>query len=184
MSERRPSGKRLPRQELLTALEQAIRKVTAQSVLISQTIAARANMSSSDMECLDLLHIEGPTTPSYLASRIGLTTGAVTMLVDRLEQGGFVRRVPNPDDRRSVIIEALPAGSQELRPMFEPLARGMAELHDRYSAEELALVLDYLTRAYEVGLEHLRWLDRSAPVAAKRSQKGTGFARRPHDRTR
>lgn len=184
MSERHASGKRGPRAELLTALEQAIRKVSAQSVLISQTVAARASIRSSDMECLDLLLIEGPTTPSRLATRIGLTTGAVTMLVDRLERGGFVRRTPNPSDRRSVIIEALPAGVQGLMPMFEPLARAMAELHKRYSDAELALVVDYLSRAYEVGLEHLRWLERTDPAAAKRFQKGMSDARAANGRTR
>jgi len=175
MSERHPSRERQPRAELLTALRQAIRKVSAQSVLLSQTIASRANLSSTDMECLDLLAMEGPTTPGRLATETGLTTGAVTMLIDRLERGGFVRRTPNPADRRSVIVEALPTGAQVLMPMFEPLARGMAKLNERYSAAELALVLDYLTRAYEVGLEHLRWLERSAPATGKRSLKRRTF---------
>jgi DNA-binding MarR family transcriptional regulator len=172
MSKRRTSHERQPRAELLAALDQAIRKVSAQSVLLSQTIASRAHIGSSDMECLDLLALEGPTTPGRLATQIGLTTGAVTMLIDRLERGGLVRRKPNPADRRSVIVEALPTGAQVLMPMFAPLARGMAKLNERYSASELALVLDYLTRAYEVGLEHLRWLERSAPATGKRSLKG------------
>jgi DNA-binding MarR family transcriptional regulator len=172
MSKRRSSRERQPRAELLTALQQTIRRVTAQSVLLSQTIASRANMSSTDMECLDLLTIEGPTTPGRLAIQTGLTTGAVTMLIDRLERGGFVRRTPNPTDRRSVIVEALPTGVQVLMPMFAPLARGMAKLNERYSSAELALVLDYLTRAYEVGSEHLRWLERSAPRTGRPWQKG------------
>ncbi|MGH9463969.1 MAG: MarR family winged helix-turn-helix transcriptional regulator [Vicinamibacteria bacterium] len=175
MSKRLSARERKPRAELLTALRRAIRRVSAQSVLLSQTIASRANISSTDMECLDLLAIEGPTTPGRLATRIGLTTGAVTMLIDRLERGGFVRRTPNPADRRSVIVEALPTGVQVLMPMFEPLARGMAKLNERYSAAELALVLDYLTRAYEVGWEHLRWLERSAPAPGNRPLKGRTF---------
>lgn len=141
-----------------------MRKITAQSVLISHAVAAKAGIHGTDMECLDLLHLEGPMTPGRLAVHTGLTTGAVTMVIDRLEERGLARRVPNPTDRRSVIVEALPLGFDVIAPLFEPLARSMDELHQRYSDEELNLVLDYLTGAYSAGSEHLHWLKDNAPV--------------------
>lgn len=153
-----------------------IRTISAQSVLISQTIAARAGINSTDMECLDLLHLEGPATPGRLAELTGLTTGAVTMLLDRLERARFVRRTPNPADRRSVIVEALPAGAEALEPLFEPLARGMARVNEHYSDADLAVVLDYLTRAHEAGAEHIRWLERSAPAPKIGPKKGRRHA--------
>src|SRR5688572_6888591 len=95
------------RAHLLAALDEAIRRIGAQSVLLSQTIAAKAGLNSSDMECLDLLHLERSATPGRLTELTGLTSGAITALIDRLERAGFVRRVPNPDDRRSIIVEPL-----------------------------------------------------------------------------
>jgi DNA-binding MarR family transcriptional regulator len=166
--ERNASARRRP---LLNSLDQVIRKATAQSVLLSEATAARAGLNSSDLECLDLLNFEGPSPPGRLAELTGLTTGAVTMLVDRLERAGFVRRTPNPEDRRSVLVEVLPASAAALEPLFTPLARKMARVNERYSDAELATVVDYLTRAYEAGAEHLRWLTQSTPVPAGRLRR-------------
>jgi DNA-binding MarR family transcriptional regulator len=185
---KRTAAPRVPRHELLAALDRTIRMVGAQSVLISQATAAKAGINSTDMECLDLLHLEGPATPRRLAELTGLTTGAVTMLVDRLERSGFVRRTPNPADRRSIIVEALPAGAQVLAPLFEPLSRAMGEVNDRYRDADLAIVLDYLSAARDAGAAHLRWLERAPPVAARgavRQKDGRAKqGRRPADRRR
>ncbi|HLV00392.1 MAG TPA: MarR family transcriptional regulator [Acidobacteriota bacterium] len=150
--------------ELLVSVNQIMRKITAQSVMISHAVATRAGIHGTDMECLDLLHFEGPMTPGRLSALTGLTTGAMTMVIDRLERRGLARRVPNPADRRSVFVEALPVGFDVIAPFFEPLAQSMDELYQRYSDEELKLVLDYLTRAYSAGSEHLQWLKDKAPV--------------------
>ena len=91
-----------------------------------------------------------------------MTTGAVTMLVDRLERVGFVRRVPNPEDRRSVLLEVLPQAAKALDPLFASLAEGMARVNKHYDTASLELVLDYLTRAHEAGAEHLARLDRAS----------------------
>lgn len=156
------------RTELLGALDQITRRLSAQSVLLSETIATKAGINSTDMECLDLLNLEGPTTPRRLATLTGLTTGAVTMLVDRLERAGFVRRLPNPDDRRSVLVEVLPGSAEAFYPLFAPLAAAMAKMQERFADAQLALVLDYLTRAHDAGSEHLRWLERAARIPARK----------------
>jgi DNA-binding MarR family transcriptional regulator len=163
------------RSDLLTSLDEATRRIGAQSVLLSQAIAARAGLHSTDMECLDLLHLDGPATPGRLAELTGLTTGAVTALIDRLERAGFVRRVPNPQDRRSILVEPLDAGPRLLQPLFEPLARAMSRVQARYADAELAIVLDYLTRALEAGAEHMRWLDRTASGAIERGPKARTY---------
>jgi DNA-binding MarR family transcriptional regulator len=165
--ERRP----LTRAQLLAALNESIRRIGAQSVLLSQTIAAKAGLNSTDMECLDLLHLERSATPGRLAELTGLTTGAVTALIDRLERAGFVRREPHPDDRRSIVVFPLEAGPRLLQPLFEPLARAMGKVHARYKDAELAIVLDFLTHAHEAGAEHMRWLETAKPAAAARGKK-------------
>ena len=96
------------RPELLKTLDETLRKVGAQSVLMSDTISKLVGANPTDLECLDLLHLSGKTTPGKLAAHTGLTTGATTAVIDRLERAGFARRLRNTEDRRSVLVEALP----------------------------------------------------------------------------
>ena len=146
----RGAGARPARAALLSAVDRALRTGSAQSVLHSQVIADRLGMNSTDLECLDILNLHGPITAGRLAELSGLTTGSVTALIDRMERGGFVRREPDPRDRRRVIVRLLPERVQELAPLFEPLGQQMEDLLSRYSDEELALVLDFTERSNEL----------------------------------
>ncbi len=99
-------------------LQKAIRKLSAQSVLFSTAVSSRLGINSSDLECLDIVNLSGAATAGQLATITGLTTGAITGVIDRLEKAGFVRRRRDPNDRRRVIIEALPDAEREIGPMF------------------------------------------------------------------
>src|SRR4029079_12124374 len=85
------------RDELLKALDETLRKVSAQSVLLNDTVAKLVGANPTDLECLDLLGLGGPTTAGKLASHTGLTTGATTAVIDRLERRRFARHFPNND---------------------------------------------------------------------------------------
>jgi DNA-binding MarR family transcriptional regulator len=163
------------RSELLKKLDEAIRKVSAQSVLISDTVAQLIGINATDLECLDLLHLAGPTTAGQLARHSGLTTGAMTAVIDRLEEAGFVRRLRDREDRRCVLVEALPAGIKLIEPLYRPLVARTAYLNARYSNVELATVVDYLSRAVGLAAEHAKWLQTERPNPRRRS-----FARRRH----
>ena len=91
------------RGDILEALNHAMRRSGAQWSLFSQAVAARVGISASDFECLDLVILEGAVTPGRLAEASGLTTGAITGVIDWLERAGFVRRDPDPTDRRRVL---------------------------------------------------------------------------------
>jgi DNA-binding MarR family transcriptional regulator len=103
-----------------------------------------------------------------MAERSGLTTGAVTAVIDRLEAAGYVRREPDPADRRRVIVRPVPHRARQIGRLFEPLAAAMAELCDRYTDGELATILDFMTRSDEVVRRHARWLRRKSARTAKR----------------
>src|SRR5205809_8022909 len=96
------------RAALLQELEHALRRSSAQGVIFGQTVANVAGISPSDLECLDFLNLEGPVTAGRLAEVTGLTTGAITGVVDRLEKAGLVRRERDADDRRKVDIALVP----------------------------------------------------------------------------
>jgi DNA-binding MarR family transcriptional regulator len=147
-----------PRERLLAALDEAIRKVGAQAVLISDLVATRVGINSTDLECLDLLQLDGPSTAGQMATRSGLTTGATTAMIDRLERAGYVRRSRDAADRRVVVVEVLEHCGLHIAPLYQPIQKDLEKLHARYSSRELAIVVRYLTEALEAGARFAAWL--------------------------
>jgi DNA-binding MarR family transcriptional regulator len=132
------------------AITQAVGALGGQSVLFSQAVAAHLDMHPPDLECLGLLAEHGATTAGRLAELTGLTTGAITRMVDRLERAGYVRRYADTADRRRVIVEVLPEQMQAMAPHYAALQHGFESLLSRYSVEQRALLLDFLRRAEAV----------------------------------
>ncbi len=155
------------RTELLKKLDETLRKVGAQSVLMSDAVAGLVGLNSTDLECLDLLELAGPTTAGGLARHSGLTTGATTAVIDRLEQAGFVRRLRDAEDRRCVRVVALP-GCRQIEPLYRPLANATARLHEEYDDQQLATVVDYLSRAVALCADHVTWLQTQPPLKRQR----------------
>src|SRR5579884_1254697 len=93
---------------LLQELEASMRRTSAQGVLYGQAVADIAGVSGSDLDCMDFLNLEGRMTAGRLAELTGLTTGAITGVVDRLEKAGYVRRERDESDRRKVFIAIVP----------------------------------------------------------------------------
>jgi DNA-binding MarR family transcriptional regulator len=151
------STKSKRRQELEAALNAAMRDVSGQSVLYSQAVADRLGINSTDLECLD--HISrGQLTPGKLAELTGLTTGAITGIIDRLERAGLARRERDADDRRKILVRALPAVSQRLAPLFGPMEHAAMAVLSKYRDDELALFLDFLTAARGAALSAMSQL--------------------------
>jgi DNA-binding MarR family transcriptional regulator len=144
------SSEQSQRQSLLAALEQAMRKSSAQGVLFSQAVAARLGISSSDLECLDIILMHERITAGELAAATGLTTGAVTGVIDRLEKAGFARRERDSKDRRKVFVFALPSVGERIGPFYRSLQQASAAMLAAYSDRELEFLLDFFTRAGEM----------------------------------
>ena len=115
-------------------------------VAFHETVARRMGMSAAERKCAGILAEMGVATPRQLALATGLTTGAITGILDRLERAGFAAREPNPADRRSVLVRAL--RTNELNEMtgriFASLSAAMDQLDARYNGEERALILRHL----------------------------------------
>lgn len=164
------------RKDLLRQLEETLRKVGAQSVLMSDTVGRLVGLNSTDLECLDLLYLSGPITAGRLAGHTGLTTGAMTAVIDRLERAGFVRRMRDANDRRCVLVTALPPGIHRIEPLYRRLAERTASLNAGYDDRQLAVVVDYLSRAADLVAEHVMWLQtqppkRHAPAVRRRTER-------------
>jgi DNA-binding MarR family transcriptional regulator len=158
--------------QLLDALGLEVRRMSAQGVLLSGVVAERVGLSSSDLECLDLiLMAEGSMTAGKLAASTGLSTGAVTGLIDRLERIGYVRREADPQDRRKVRVVAELQHIAPIGRYYEQLKRTTTALWSQYSVEQLQTVLDFVRRSADQAsqdIEHIRSLP---PLAAGPARK-------------
>jgi DNA-binding MarR family transcriptional regulator len=148
--------------QLLHALGMEFRRMGAQGVLISTAVSERVGLTSSDLECLDIIVMgAGKVTPGKLAAATGLTTGAITGLIDRLEKAGCVRREADDRDRRKVFVVANPDRVQEIGLYYERLQASTTALWGQYTAEQLQTVLDFVRRSTDLAakeIEHLRGL--------------------------
>ena len=105
-----------------------------------------AGVNVTDMECLRLLFLKGIATPSELARHTGLTSGATTAMLDRLEKAGLIERRPNPEDRRGTLITPVKSSSEKVASWFESARRAQDELISSYSESELEIIADVFER--------------------------------------
>jgi DNA-binding MarR family transcriptional regulator len=115
-----------------------------------ERVAKKFKLSRTDMRCLEILGRVGPMTAGRLSDESGLSTGAVTFLLDRLEQAGMVKRRRDTDDRRRVWVELVPAAQKRLQHAQQPIVEEMQQVAQRFKAEELAIVRDFMREAKEV----------------------------------
>jgi DNA-binding MarR family transcriptional regulator len=105
-----------------------LRRLIAQSIAMHEVVAASLGINVTDLRCLELLQEQPAITPSRLAELAGLTSGAVTGVLDRLEAAGFVRRESDPEDRRRIIVRPATERMADVNAAYEPLVRAVAQL--------------------------------------------------------
>jgi DNA-binding MarR family transcriptional regulator len=162
---------------LLQELEEAMRRTSAQGVLFGQTVANVAGISGSDLDCMDFLNLEGRMTAGRLAELTGLTTGAITGVIDRLEKAGFVRRERDEADRRKVFIMIVPENVAKIGRLYVPMQEAMQKVWSTYSDAELQLLLRFAKEGYKASLEAAEALKRLVGAEAGKSsapKKGKG----------
>ena len=142
---RSPTGRRA---ELLEQLAIAGRASSVATVMFHTAVAAKQGLSASEEKALDLLERSGPLTAGELARQSGLAPASVTGLINRLEQKGFARRIQNPSDRRSILVEVdVERMYARVAPLFANWVRSLEELYAGYSDEQLEVILHFLTEA-------------------------------------
>jgi DNA-binding MarR family transcriptional regulator len=157
------------REELIASLVGEWNRLGAELVLFSQSVADRLKINVTDLQCLTVVMSAGPMTAGQIAEATGLTTGAITGVVDRLEKAGLVKREGDPADRRRVVVRALPgdvlaASDPAVSSAFARLTAATTEQYEGYSDRELQLVVDALARAHPVLLEQVAQLRQQSPV--------------------
>lgn len=146
------------RDALVTALERQSRIEVLATVMNMQVIATQAGINMTDVQCLNLLTLEGPLTPSQIAQAMAMSKGgAITAMIDRLEKGGYLRRTRDPHDRRKVLVEVETDGEplRRLADLFTPIGAGFTSVAADYTDDQLEVVVDYLTRNNETFIRQL-----------------------------
>jgi DNA-binding MarR family transcriptional regulator len=124
----------------------AVRDYGVHLTLFRNAMSEWAGLNVTDMECLRLLFIKGIATPSELARHTGLTSGATTAMLDRLENAGLIERRPNPEDRRGTLIVPEKSGADKVALWFESARKAQDELISGYSEGELEIIVDVFER--------------------------------------
>jgi len=129
----------------------AMRRAGSIMQLLGQMSAERIGINVTDLNCLNIVALTGPMTAGDLAKQTGLTTASITGVLDRLEEGGFVRRERDPHDRRRVIVNLNAGpGLREIAPTFGPLVKAWRAAAASYSDDELRLLLDFQQRLEDI----------------------------------
>ena len=138
------------REVLHGTLVRQVRHFIAGSILFNQKVADRVGLHLTDMQCLNLLDMLGSTTPGELARYMGLTTGGVTVMLDRLEKRAYVKREPNPGDRRSLLVRVLPRKFEKLDAFYGEINRRFEAVLRETPEQDLKTVMDFFARCNEV----------------------------------
>ena len=138
--------KTLDHSQLLDSLEEQSRELSTRTVIFHHLIGERLRLNPTDHKCLDvIIRNRMPMTASQLAEETGLSTGAITGVVDRLEKAGYVRRKRDQSDRRLVFINPLLEKAMvKLSPIFDPIKQASRRLYSEYSDDQLTIILDFL----------------------------------------
>jgi DNA-binding MarR family transcriptional regulator len=134
------------RKALLAELQIAGREMSAVTIMFHTAVSAKVGLSVTEEKTLDILARSGALTARDLSQRTGLTPASVTALLNRLEKKRFVRRVGNPSDGRSILIELQPDSLRRLGSLFEDFSRSLDELYASYSDDDLELILEFMTK--------------------------------------
>jgi len=155
-----PDKKQVPtRQEILQELSQVGREHSDATVLFHATMASLLDLHPTDYKALSMVERLGAMSAGEIAQHSGLAAASVTNLIDRLERKGFVRRVPDAQDRRRVMVEPLMDRVMAARGLFASTQRSLTQLYKHYSDQDLAVIVDFLKRNAERLRAETRKLD-------------------------
>lgn len=148
------------KQALIAELNRAAREASGVGNLFAAAVADRLRINPTDLECLGVIESGDSVTAGDLARATGLTTGAVTGVIDRLEKAGLARRVRDGDDRRKVYVRMTAAGRAKAGALYGPMGRAIDRLAAKYSAAEIALLTRYFDESRAIVLAAIAGLGR------------------------
>jgi DNA-binding MarR family transcriptional regulator len=148
------------KQQLIAELGEQFRTSGIQDIAFDDATAERLGINRTDLNCIDIIERHGGITAGELAAVAGLTTGAVTAVIDRLERAGYARRVRDDEDRRRIKVEVTPKLEQLAGALYGPMMEEWEAMMNRATTEQLRLMVDFMREANEVKPRHIERLRR------------------------
>jgi DNA-binding MarR family transcriptional regulator len=150
----------MERDEIIHTVREKFTEMSTETLLFHQALADILDFHITDHRCMHFLHSYGAMPAGRLAELTGLTTAAVTGIIDRLEEAGYVRRVNDPNDRRRTIVEPIRNKKLErkIEAIFTPFHEKIDTLLSSYSDSELAFLLEVITKSIELTREESKRL--------------------------
>lgn len=139
------------RQRSSAQTRESLRELRIQLSLLNYRIGSQLDLKDVDLDCLDILDVYGPLSPSALARRAGLHPATTTGVLDRLERGGWIARERDPADRRAVVVRILRDRHAELMRFYSGMNRSMNKILAKYSDSELEAIADFMRRTVDAG---------------------------------
>jgi len=143
------------KQDLVDELLHLARAHEAANDAFDEVAREKLGINRTDLRCLNIVDNSGPMTAGRLAELSGLTTAAVTSVLDRLERAGYARRVRDQPDRRQVMVEVTPLLAERATPIWGPLGEEARSTLSRMSAEELRALIDFYRLGIELNERHI-----------------------------
>lgn len=143
------------RTQIVSDLDWRLRTFTTSAVLAANSIAQKVGMGANDLKCAEILIRMGPLNAGKLGELAGLTTGAITGIVDRLEQAGWAKRGPDPNDRRKVIIYPGPQDSARMEGLYNDYMDSLRKLLASYSDAELMLLTEFINKLIQLNYDQV-----------------------------
>ncbi|MDQ6910408.1 MAG: MarR family transcriptional regulator [Actinomycetota bacterium] len=128
-----------------------LRELRIELATLNHRVGSRIEVKDVDLDCLDVITRDGPITPSALARRVGVHLATMTGILDRLERGGWIARDRDESDRRAVLVRSVPAKQGDIFRLYDDMNRSLDEIFERYSDDEIELIVDFLRRCTEAG---------------------------------
>jgi DNA-binding MarR family transcriptional regulator len=165
--------------EELTGMAEQLRQLSAYTVLFNEAVAERLGITLTELKCSSLLDLHGAMTAGALADLTGLTSGAITGVIDRLEKAKLARRLADPQDRRRVIVEPVRERAGEFDRLYAGLGAAMGALLSQLEPAQLTVVRSFIVRTNAVLLAEskaLRGASRSRALAMGSAVAGAAAA--------
>ncbi len=163
------------KREIFAELIDEIRRSQGATDRFDSAVADALGLNRTDMRCVDAIEREGPLTAGQLAELTGLTSGAMTTALDRLERAGFVQRVRDAEDRRRVLVKLTESAHARADQFYAGHLAMSERLFREHTAEELELMLG-MTRFGRRFNE-----ERAAEVEQQNRERGAGWASETDD---
>jgi len=142
------------REDMLDTVSREVAELQTATDQMDEAVAQRLGVNRTDLRCLGLLFARGPLSAGQLAAASGLSPGAATTALDRLERAGYAVRTRGAHDRRSVLVEMTPVARQRIEELYGPVGEEGRRLLERYSDEELRFLSAFLRDGLALQAKH------------------------------